>query len=105
MKRIEVRNSLLPLYCADMNGNCQQIFDLRAECEMAQGDAECMCGFAFYVVFPRDLAGDLQHSLTGISGDLLVKCPACGHKGFVVVNEIEEPGARALKELFVGVGK
>ena len=72
----------------DSDGYCVQVEEVLTECDMAQGDAECgSCDAAFYLVFPRDVAGDLQFSHGGISGDLpSIRCPCCGAEAFVILN-------------------
>jgi len=80
------------VFLANENGNCSWLKELVIEDGklpewLAHGDAECACGLGFHLYFPRDLAGDLQFGHGGISGDLPVVCPACGTKGFVIVNE------------------
>ena len=93
MKHIEIFNTHLPVFCAGIDGKCERTAEIWAECEMAQGEAGCgNCDVGFYLVFPRDLVGDRQFSYGGISGDLPIKCPKCGTKGFVILNaENEEP--------------
>lgn len=92
MKRnMEFKDGLhegLPVFCVGIDGgNCTHVENITPECDMAQGPAECgKCGVAFYLVFPRDLAGDRQYNYRGLSGDLPVTCPNCGAKGFVVLN-------------------
>ena len=94
MKRIKIYNTHLPVFCCGIEGRAIYVKEVQPQCDIAQGECECgNCGRDFHLVFPREMAGDLQYSLTGISGDLPAKCPACEFKGFVIVNEVSQAAA------------
>jgi hypothetical protein len=91
MKRIQIYNTHLDVFCCGWDGACTHVEKVFAECDMAQGECECgNCEYGFHLVFPREIAGDLQYSHFGISGELLdVICPnpSCKAKGWIIVNE------------------
>ena len=91
MKQIKIHNIHLPVFCCGIEGRAIHVKEVHSDCDMAQGDAECgNCDVGFYLVFPRSMAGDLQYSHHGISGDLpgvICPNPACQTKGWIIVNE------------------
>jgi hypothetical protein len=92
MKRVKVHNTHLPVFCCGIEGRAATyVKEVWAECDMAQGQCECgNCGYGFHLVFPRALAGDLQYSHGGASGDLpdvICPNPSCKAKGWILVDE------------------